>query len=72
LGATACIGPYAVIGAGCQLEAGASVRESVLWDGVRVASNARVDRCILGSGVVVPANRVLSDVVYSSTSETGV
>jgi mannose-1-phosphate guanylyltransferase len=72
LGANACIGPYAVIGAGCQLEAGASVRESVLWDGVRVASNARVDRCILGSGVVVPANRVLSDVVYSSTSETGV
>jgi len=72
LAATACIGPYAVIGAACQLEAGASVHESVLWDGVRVASNARVDRCILGSGVVVPANRVLSDVVYSSASEAGV
>jgi NDP-sugar pyrophosphorylase family protein len=72
LGANVRLGPYAVIGAGCQLEAGASVRESVLWDGVRVVSNARVDRCILGTGVVVPANRALSDVVYSSTSETGV
>lgn len=72
LAAKARIGPYAVIGAGCQLEAGASVRESVLWDGVRVASHAQVDRCILGSGVVVPANRVLSDAMQSTISEASV
>jgi mannose-1-phosphate guanylyltransferase len=72
LAANACLGPYAVLGANCHLEAGARVHESVLWDGVRVASNARVDRCILGAGVTVPANQVLSDVVHSSASEIGV
>ncbi len=65
------LGPYAVIGPGCQLEAGARVRESVLWDGVRVEANAQVDRCILGTDVVVPANCVVSDVMQTTTSETG-
>ncbi len=72
LAAHACIGPYAVIGPGCQLEAGARVCESVLWDRVRVEGNAQVERCILGTGVIISANRVVSDAVLSMTSEIGV
>jgi NDP-sugar pyrophosphorylase family protein len=72
LAAGACIGPYAVIGPGCQVEVGASVRESVLWEGVRVASYAQVDRCILGTGVAVPAHRVVSDAIQITTSEASV
>jgi mannose-1-phosphate guanylyltransferase len=69
LAANVHIGPYAVIGAGCQVASGASVRESVLWNEVRVASNAQVNRCVLGSGVNVPANQAWSDVVLSATSD---
>lgn len=72
LAANVRLGPYAVIGPGCQLEAGSSVCESVLWDGVRVASHAQVDRCILGTGVMVPAHGVLSNVVQSTTSKAGI
>lgn len=64
-----CIGPYTVIGTGCQLDVGASVRESVLWDRVRIEDHARVERCILGTGVVVQAHHVVSDAVYSTASE---
>jgi mannose-1-phosphate guanylyltransferase len=72
LAAGACIGPYAVIGAGCQVEVGASVRESVLWDGVRVGAHAQVERCILGAGVVVRAHRMVSDAVLCTASEAGI
>ncbi len=69
LAPNACIGPYAVLGPECRLETGAQVRESVLWDGVRVASHAEVDRSILGTDVVVPAHQVVSDAVQSTASE---
>ncbi len=62
------LGPYAVVGAECQLEAGARVRESVLWDQVRVEANAEVNRSILGTGVVVPAHHVVSDAVQIASS----
>jgi ADP-glucose pyrophosphorylase len=38
----------------------ASVSNSVLWRGASVGAGATVDRCILGSGVAVPAGRHLS------------
>jgi mannose-1-phosphate guanylyltransferase len=63
LAATARIGPYAVLGAGCCVEAGAQVRESVLWDRVRIGAGARVGRCVLGSDVHVEPDDVLWDVM---------
>ena len=59
----ACVGPYAVLGAGCQVAARAVVRDSVLWEQVRVAAGARVQQCILGDGVYVEADRVLNQTV---------
>jgi NDP-sugar pyrophosphorylase family protein len=61
--AEARIGPYAVLGAGCRVEAGAEVRQSVLWDGVRIGMGAQVVRCILGTDVHIQANDVLWDVM---------
>jgi NDP-sugar pyrophosphorylase family protein len=59
----ACVGPYAVVGTGCQIGARAVVCESVLWERVQVAEEARLHRCILGSGVQIPAASVLSTTV---------
>lgn len=42
-------------GEGSQIEPGADVGESVLWEGVRVLEGASVRRSILGAGVVVPS-----------------
>ena len=67
LAANARLGPYAVIGTGCRLEAGCSVRESVLWDGAQVQTEARVERCILGAGAVAPARQTLIDMVQGAT-----
>lgn len=50
---SAIVGPYAVIGDGCEVAAGAVVRDAVLWDGVSVGENARVSDAILASGVLV-------------------
>ena len=51
----ACVGPYAVLGAGCRVGASALVQESVLWAGVQVGNGAYVDRAILADAVQVPA-----------------
>ncbi|HWB71151.1 MAG TPA: NDP-sugar synthase [Egibacteraceae bacterium] len=53
---TARLGPLAVVGAGCRIEAGATVTDAVLHDGVRVGPAARVRRAILGPGVRVGAS----------------
>lgn len=50
---TAIVGPYAVIGDGCRIGAGAEVRDAVLWDGVRIGARSRVSDAILASDVVV-------------------
>lgn len=50
---TAKVGPNVVLGRGCCVEAGAVVRESVLWDDVVVGSQATVEEAILASGVRV-------------------
>jgi NDP-sugar pyrophosphorylase family protein len=60
----ACVGPYAVLGAGCQIGANAIIRESILWEDVRVAPGARLYRGILGAGVHVQTPDLLTDVVY--------
>jgi mannose-1-phosphate guanylyltransferase len=47
------VGPRAVIAPGCRVEAGATVRESVLLDGCVVGEGASVSGSILAPGVVV-------------------
>jgi mannose-1-phosphate guanylyltransferase len=50
------VGPKVVLGSGCRVEAGASVRDSVLLDGCVVGEGARVSGSILSRGVeVAPA-----------------
>jgi mannose-1-phosphate guanylyltransferase len=60
------LGPYAVLGSGCQIGAGAMIRETVLGEAVRVAPEARLYRCILGTGVHVDTPGLLRDVVWSA------
>lgn len=61
----ACVGPYAVLGAGCQVAVRATVAESVLWEGARVAEGAQVRRCILGKEVQVPASSVWHNTIQA-------
>lgn len=59
----ATIGPRAVIAPGCRVDAGATVRGSVLLDGCTVAAGATVEGSILAPGVAVGADGNLSGAV---------
>lgn len=48
-------------GEGCVVHPGASVSESVLWDGVTIEEGARVQRAVLGDGVRIGAGDVLEN-----------
>lgn len=56
----ATIGPYAVLGKGCVVEAGAVVKNSVCWERVQIGQNAKVENSIIATGVGVPANSKIS------------
>lgn len=43
------------------VEGGADVRDSILWDDVRIESGARVERAIIADGVRIAANEVISN-----------
>jgi NDP-sugar pyrophosphorylase family protein len=43
------VGPYVVLGDGCTIAAGATIRNSVLWDDVIVEEGATVDGAIIAS-----------------------
>jgi NDP-sugar pyrophosphorylase family protein len=47
------IGPRVVAGAGTVFGAGCAVRESVLWEGARIAPGAHVSGCVVGQGARV-------------------
>ncbi|MGE3539259.1 MAG: sugar phosphate nucleotidyltransferase [Candidatus Tectimicrobiota bacterium] len=66
LAAGACVGPYAVLGAGCQVGPSAMVQESVLWERVHVGSGAYVHQAVLANDVQVPARSQWSAVVRTS------
>jgi mannose-1-phosphate guanylyltransferase len=53
--ASAKVGPNVVLGHGCSIGPGASVRESVLWDGVSVGARARIEEAIIASGATIGA-----------------
>jgi NDP-sugar pyrophosphorylase family protein len=48
-------------GEGCRIAAAAQVRDSVLWDHVRVEEGARVRRAVLGDGVIIGPGEVLEN-----------
>jgi NDP-sugar pyrophosphorylase family protein len=47
------VGPYVSIGAGCVIEDDALVRDSIIWEHVRVEAGAEVCNSILAAGVTV-------------------
>lgn len=65
LDAGAVVGPYAVLGVDCRVGPDATVRDSVLWDGVEIEAAATVSDAILatdahvGKGAVVPSGAVV-------------
>jgi mannose-1-phosphate guanylyltransferase len=60
---SAVVGPRAVVGAGCRLESGVEVRESVLLDGCVAGAGARIGRSILAAGAVVESGAALEGAV---------
>jgi NDP-sugar pyrophosphorylase family protein len=55
-------------GAGCEISATASVKESVLWDNVTVESGARVTRAVLGDKVTIGSGEVVENAVVVCAS----
>ena len=53
------VAPRAVVGSGCEVAGGASIRDSVLLEGCRVGSDAEVCGAILAPGVEVGAAAVV-------------
>jgi NDP-sugar pyrophosphorylase family protein len=49
------------VGEDCLIASGADVRESVLWDGVRIEEGARVRRAVLGDGVVIGSHETIEN-----------
>jgi mannose-1-phosphate guanylyltransferase len=62
----ATVGPRAVVGPGCRVEAGAEVLGSVLLDGCTVGEGARVAGSILAPGAEVAAGAKLSGAVIAA------
>jgi NDP-sugar pyrophosphorylase family protein len=47
-------GRDSIMGAGSQIESGATIERSVLWNRVRVCSGARLTECVVGDDVIIP------------------
>ena len=58
--ADAVVGPYTVLGDGCEIESGAVVSDSLLWDGVRVGEGAQLDWAIVASRARIGAGARLA------------
>jgi NDP-sugar pyrophosphorylase family protein len=64
-----------VLGPGCSIEAGAVVRESILWEGSHVQQDTRLERCVVGRGCHVKSNAAIFDGVIvdlSNVADNGV
>ena len=55
----ATVGPYAVIGNRTCVEAGATIENSVLWDGVMVCGKAHINEAILASNVHIGKDAIV-------------
>jgi mannose-1-phosphate guanylyltransferase len=63
------VGPRAVVSSDCVVEEGAEVSGSVMLEGSRVGTNARVIDSILASGAVVDADEAVSGAVIGQNEE---
>ncbi len=57
---TAVVGPYTVVGDGCTIGPGAVVEDSLIWDDVRIDTNARIEWAIIASRTQVGAGAVIA------------
>jgi mannose-1-phosphate guanylyltransferase len=55
----AVVGPYTVLGDGCTVDSGAVVADSLLWDGVTVERDARIDTAIVASRARIGAGALV-------------
>jgi len=53
IGAHAYVGPYSVVGPYTQIDAHASLKQSLLWSGVKVGSRTQLRGCVCAKDVVV-------------------
>ena len=47
------VSDYTVVGRGAVVEAGAIVKNSILWDGALIKAGSYLENCVVGSGVTV-------------------
>jgi NDP-sugar pyrophosphorylase family protein len=64
------IGPDVIAGEGCDIEAGASLRSSILWPRVRIGRQATVERAIVANDVTIPPGSHLVGKVVSLSGMT--
>lgn len=57
------------IGQGTSVERGASVVDSSVWDGCRVAEDVVLERCIVGHGVTIPRGIHLTNALIAADDE---
>jgi mannose-1-phosphate guanylyltransferase/phosphomannomutase len=66
VGPGAKVGEHSVMGDYCILQANASIRQSILWDGATVGEQTVLERCVVGNGCHVMSNAaVFNGVVVS-------
>ena len=70
LAAGARVGPYAVLGSRCFIEADADIRDSVLWEDVHIGTGSCLDRTIIGAGVDITMGQVLHDTVCDTSDSS--
>lgn len=50
-----------VIGDGCVIEAGVTLKDTILWAGVRVSQGTHLERCVVGTNAQVQSNVAIFD-----------
>lgn len=61
--ASSLVGPHVSVGAGSVLESDTLVKNSILWENVRIKSGSRIANCIIGSSVTIEgehSNKVIT------------
>lgn len=61
IGEGAEIGANAVIADDCVIEAGVTLRETILWRGARVSAGTHLERCVVGTNAQVQSNVAIFD-----------
>ena len=59
--ADATIGDNTVIGDNCHIGAGATLQETILWEGATIGPGTHLERCIVGKNVQVQTNAAIFD-----------